>query len=238
MYSKRHLIVTVPLALSLGAFTQGTFAVTNIDSCRTITSSGSFRLTRNLTANGACLVIQANNVTIDLQGHTLKGNGTGEGATTGDNTPRSGIEIRNGVVTNFSDGLRLPFVQGAVVERVRAVQNANNGILVGAGSVVSSNVANANHGRGIVTFNTGGIDDGGLITDNVAVGNGFNGILSLNNGTTIRGNSVRGNGSDGIEVQCPSAVIGNSVTGNGTRFGVNLRLTGGGCVNSQNATVD
>lgn len=178
MYSKRHLIV--PLALSLGAFSQGTFAVTNIDSCRTITSSGSFRLTRNLTANGDCLVIQANDVTIDLQGHRLKGNGTGEGVTAGDDTSRSGIAIRNGVVTNFSDGIDLTFVQGAVVEGVRAIQNTDVGILVGVGSVVSASVANENGTTGIQ-----------VQCPSVVIGNAVNG-----NGTTFEGFNIKVLGSE------------------------------------------
>ncbi|MFH0341475.1 MAG: hypothetical protein ACHBNF_04955 [Chromatiales bacterium] len=184
MYSKRHLIV--PLALSLGAFSQGTFAVSNIDSCRTITSSGSFRLTRNLTANGDCLVIQANNVSINLQGHTLTGNGTGAGVTAGDDTLRSGIAIRNGVVTNFSDGIDLAFVQGAVVEGVRAIPITDIGIRVGEGSVVSASVV------------------------------------------------VNVNDAPAIQVQCPSAVIGNAVTGSGIGVAF-IDFLGANCEDSQNA---
>lgn len=234
MFHAAHTMKAIFGLICLGALTQPAQAVTNIDSCRTITQSGSFRVVNNLTANGDCLVIRASHVSIDLQGHTLRGNGAGEGVTAGDQTPRNGIEVRNGIITNFVDGVRLPLVTGAVVERVRAVSNTNNGILVGGGSAVSASIASNNGGRGIVSFNTDSPDDGGLITDNIAVDNRFEGILSFN-GVTIRGNSVRANGSSGIQADCPSAVIGNTVTGNGVP---NLRLLGTGCVNSQNASVD
>ncbi len=230
MYSKKHL--SVPLALSLCAFSQGSYAVTNIDTCRTIASSGSFRVTTNLTTNGDCLVIQANDVSIDLQGHRLRGNGTGIGVQIEGPTERRGIEIRNGAVTNFNTGINLVFVKGAVVERVRALQN-NTGIVIGPGSVVSESIASENQGAGIfatIANNTGGGVFGGLITDNVAVENGL-GIFSSNPGMTIRGNSVRANSFGGIEVSCPSTVIANSATDNA----VNLKLNGAACEDSQNA---
>lgn len=233
MQHKQSMLLTG--TLTLGVLAAPAVAVTNLDSCRTITSSGAFRLTRNLTASGPCLVLEANDISIDLQGHTLRGNGTGEGVTAGEQGSRRNIEVTNGVITGFQDGVRLPRVQGAVVERVRAIDNTNNGILVGGGSTVTASIASRNGGRGIVSFNTDSPHDGGLIIDNIAIGNRLNGILSFNNGVTIRGNSVRGNGSDGIEVQCPSAMIGNTVTNNG---GQNIRPFGTGCVSSQNAAVN
>ncbi len=57
MYSKKHLIAAAPLLLSLAAITQEALAVTDITACQTISTSGSFRLTENLSANGDCLVV-------------------------------------------------------------------------------------------------------------------------------------------------------------------------------------
>ena len=52
-----------------------------ISKCGTISKPGSYVLTRNLTANGDCLVVAANFVTIDLGGWVITGNGTGGGIT-------------------------------------------------------------------------------------------------------------------------------------------------------------
>ena len=50
-----------------------------IRTCRPITASGSYVVTRNLTTVGTCLSVLVSFVTIDLGGFTLSGNGTGEG---------------------------------------------------------------------------------------------------------------------------------------------------------------
>jgi len=68
------------LTLALVAIVQPAFAVTDIDKCQTITKPGSYKLTRDLTADGNdCFVITASNVTLDLNGHTLSGPGAGGG---------------------------------------------------------------------------------------------------------------------------------------------------------------
>jgi hypothetical protein len=46
-----------------------------------VSSSGNYTVTANLTATGNCIVITVPNVAIDLQGHMIAGNGTGNGIT-------------------------------------------------------------------------------------------------------------------------------------------------------------
>ena len=180
-----HVLLGALLAISLSASAREAAAVTNIDSCRTITQSGSYRLTKNLHAKGDCLIVDADFVTIDLNGHTITGNGTGNGV--GDDffqQGRRGIVVRNGTIANFQSGVSLAFSEGCIVEQLRVFDNKFDGISAGTGSIVRGNIAIGNV-------------------------NGFR----LSSGTTMTGNTARDN-TDGIEITCPSNVIGNTATGN------------------------
>src|SRR5262245_29177026 len=132
-----------------------------IVNCRTITQPGSYVLRDNLTASGNCLVVQADFVTIDLDGFVITGNGTGMGITDL-NVDRRGVTVRNGTVTGFSNGVDLHASRGATVENVRTIANSNNGITLGLLATV----------RGSVTFDNTGI---GILADT---------------GSTIIGNTV------------------------------------------------
>lgn len=223
--------VTPILALSLSAIALPTWAVTGITSCRDITSPGSYRLTQDINFQGtnsdACLAIKASDVTIDLQGHTLRGNGVGKGIDVNTLPLPSNIEVRNGTVTSFRSGIFLSVANGARVERMRVLDNAFSGIFVSVngegGSVISSN---------IVTRNPQGIfvSGNGLIIDNNASANDGNGIELRGTGT-VRGNVTNANRLNGISVRCPALVIENTAVGNARG---DLRTSGSGCRASNN----
>lgn len=190
MNGKKFFLLAALLVVCFGARVAEAAAPKAINSCQTIDESGSYVLVRSLTATGNCLVLAADNVTIDLDGYTITGDGTGFGIWDGD-TARQNTTIRNGVITNFGTGIDLSGgttpSSRSVVERVRAVQNTNAGIRSGSNSIVRDNIASDNGNRGI--FARGG----SLITGNVANNNaGF-----------------------GIGADCPSNIIGNTATGNG-----------------------
>src|SRR5215467_11079290 len=74
-----------PMVLALGAIilapaagaradAQGPIEITQ---CQTISQPGSYKLVNNLTATGDCIVITAQDVTLDLNGFEISGNGTG-----------------------------------------------------------------------------------------------------------------------------------------------------------------
>jgi hypothetical protein len=80
-----------------------------IEKCQTISKPGSYKLVRNLTTTGDCLVITASFVTIDLAGFTISGPG-------GDNFARgiladtlgiTGTTVRNGSISGFGAGVAL-----------------------------------------------------------------------------------------------------------------------------------
>jgi hypothetical protein len=94
--------VVALIMLSMGAMAASAWAAapTPISGCPyTITAPGNYILAKNLTSAGTCIAIQAANVAIDLQGHTITGSGTGLGITA---TQVDNLVIANGTVQNFS----------------------------------------------------------------------------------------------------------------------------------------
>jgi hypothetical protein len=183
---------------------------TPIDVCMTITQPGSYVLRQNLSASGTCIRIAADNVTLDLAGFTLSGDGTGDGIDDND-TFHNNIAVLNGTVTGFGVGVDLSSVDGAVVSMVRAFANTGNGIAVSRG-IVKDSVAIGNGGVGIFS----GLDS--TITGNKVFDNGGTGI-NTGNGNVIANNSVRQNGGSGISNGAGSIVRGNAVRNN-AGFGI------------------
>ena len=141
-----------------------------ITACKTITVSGPYVLTRNLSAVGDCLVVKAMNVTIDLGGYVLTGNGAGRGIVVEPGFNFRGIVVRNGVVTDFAYGIMLSGPNN-VVEDVRVFDMTGAGIYVGNGSLVKGSVASNNGDFGIWLVCPASA------IGNTAVSNGLGGLL-------------------------------------------------------------
>lgn len=206
----KRLKITL-LALSLSATVTPAWAVTNITFCDEINQPGSYRVTQDLSRQGGpqCLLIDASNVTIDLQGHTISGDGLrGNRGIVSSGASLSNIEIRNGTVTSFQDGINLHRVRGARVEHMRVFNNHAVGILVDSNAVVLSNTVLQN-GHGIVVLGLGA-----LVMDNVTSENSRNGILINSGNSAVRGNLATSNGNAGIDVLCPAHVSENTVVNN------------------------
>ena len=168
----------------------------------TITQSGSYYLTGNRYSSGDGIVVNADDVTIDLMGYQLVGPGSVSYNGIYMNG-RSNIEIRNGTVRDFNNGVyEVEKNNGKAhrVTRIRAVSNIVCGIyLKGAGHVVKDCTAADNGTYGINCYNT----------------------------STISGNTVHSNGGYGIHVYEGNVVTGNSIDNNGTGiyiYGSNNRI--------------
>jgi hypothetical protein len=124
----------------LGLAGAASAAPKSISSCKTIDDPGSYLVTKNLTATGDCLIVAAPNVTLDLGGYVLTGNGTGKGIWV---VPAGrGAVIRNGTLTDFGGGILAGF--NTTVDQVRVYDSANYGIYVSSGSTVRNSVASNN----------------------------------------------------------------------------------------------
>jgi hypothetical protein len=97
------------IALALGAAASPAWSALppSITAYGDINNSGNYVLGSNLTSSGAdCITINADEVGIDLKGHSIKGAGTGKGITD-DGISRRDIVITNGSISNFDTGIDL-----------------------------------------------------------------------------------------------------------------------------------
>jgi hypothetical protein len=240
------LATVVGLVLLGGATARAGDSVRPIDACGTLTAEdrSSFILVRNIFATGQdCLVIQSSNITIDLNGFNVSGNGAGVGIFV--NAPINNITIRNGGVKGFAVGILLGGT-GNIVKEVHVDNNTDTGMLLGENSLVDHVTAQGNAKHGIVmataatirnsTLRANGnnpssvglsVGPGSTVTGNTiwaSIGTGL--FASL--GSTVIGNTVfDSNPGAGMSVICPSNVQNNTVTGN--TIG-NIFLNGIGCL--------
>jgi len=193
------------LSLTVVGFTvaQAADGIKAIGSCQTIDSPGSYLVTKDLQAAGDCIVVNASFVTLDLGGHTIVGNGTGNGITGPfvSPAPRS-IAIRNGSITGFNDGILL-YHDGITIEGIRAVGNSNVGIITtgfGAVKIMDSSV----------DHNTYGISCNQQLC-------------------SVIGNTATGNSTGGILMLCPGTAINNAAWENGGNGPISNIFTDGAC---------
>jgi parallel beta-helix repeat protein len=207
----------------------------------TITTSGSYYLTTNLTCtactNGiAGVTIAISDVTLDLNGFTLQGQ-TGSGA--GISVPNSerNLTIRNGVLDSW--GVRGTNAFNSLFERLRQSNSAGPGLLTGSNCVVLVCSASANSTVGIGVGNnctvkdctvsgTSGIgilvSNGCVVADCAASGNSSDGI-NCAVGTTVRSCASYQNGGYGVSTVSGCTVIGCTASGNKGTAGIG----GSGC---------
>src|SRR4030095_11795582 len=183
--------------------------------------TGGVRLDHDLTCAGNALLVSGNDITIDLNGHTLSGNGSGNGITV---SASHAVRIFGGTVKGFQSGI---FVGGSsdVVIRGNEFSATNQAVLLQAttGSVIKHNTVANNIARAFMLRPNLA---GGLSTDNVVIGNVVTdtptGIyLTRQPGNTIQQNTVVGATVAGIDL----AEGAGEVTGNIIRAN---HLVGGG----------
>ena len=202
----------------------GLIEISQKDMPLTITEPGSYILVSNLSINDAditAIFITTNNVTIDLNGFTIKGPGKGSGGMGfAINTDvNNNIVIQNGSVKDFGYvGVHLPG-NNNTVENVRVSHCAGQGIFAGRCSVIQNCQ---------VAFCMSGVntDDGSMVINNTLYSNQASGIFTSGDapgpvgGVTVIGNNCRLNWI-GIRVKGEGCQIeGNTVTENGV--GINL----------------
>jgi parallel beta-helix repeat protein len=188
----------------------------NIDTCQTLTTPNTtYRLIADLTSTGDCLIVAADRITIDLQGHSITGTGPTSGSAITDivNQPNDLIVIKNGTVSGFgSDGIGLRSNRVSVIA-VTATNNAGAGIgiIFGSQHLVKSSTASFNGGAGIV---------------------------ALGNRSQVQQSTANKNTAGGIVAGAACLVTMNTANGNGPGGGVEGIRTSGGCTVSYNTAND
>ena len=201
-----------------------------------IASSGSYYLTANRVSAYSGIVIDAHNVTIDLNGYTLYGKGIPNTNGIYMNS-RSNVEIKNGTIEGFGlhgiydyDGVTLAehnrvinvriidngerginlVSNGSLVKDCTITGNGTNGVFLKEGSTAVGNTLYKNTQSGIYA----GV--GCVVINNNAFENGYNGI-NAGSGSTVVNNSSMKNGWHGIQVGDGCTIIGNTVMQNQRR---------------------
>jgi len=216
-----------------------------------ISTSGTYRLSGNLVvASGDGIHINADNVTLDLNGFTITGSSAS--SSIGIKVPSSqmGIAIRGGTLNMWYVGVVASSSCTSCQFQQLLIHGTSYGITVNGGTsvlitgntiqgvsstigqcidnaasatIISSNTV-TNCAAGISTVQAANI------TGNVAQGNGAGGIVA-GAGSNISANEVQGNAGAGISaLSCPSNLVGNTATGNGT----DISVTGSGCTRYNN----
>ncbi len=184
----------------------------------TISASGSYRLTSNLSgvaADTSGLFLNTSRVTIDFNGFSLlgpsAGSGTGHGVAGGGTLGSFAgfTTLKNGVIRGFrAKGVELAGAKGVRLEDMTLEFNAGGGASVGDEARILRNGFSGNGGAtvsnyGLITAS------GAMIVENVVSGSGGVGV-EAGAGSTVSGNTTRQNGGDGIAAGPGSTVSGNT----------------------------
>jgi Periplasmic copper-binding protein (NosD) len=199
MSPKMSRTLSILIGLGIGAMTASAWAapcssVISTCGCTLLDAGKNYTLNKDLATTGTCLRVAAGNIAIDLNHHTIKGNGTGSGITdlhSGCDAGPSHVLIANGTIQNFGDGICFDGISQVTVSNMTV---KNNG-LKGSGEC----------------FYQDGIDllcGGSMVTDTVADHNDNNGILMLGEGNTVA-NSHADNNSIGMFFHTPNGNIIN-----------------------------
>ena len=224
----------------------------------TISQSGSYYLTGDRLCSGTGIQVEVDDVTIDLMGYTLEGPGSGNYYGVYMQGGRNNVEVRNGTVREFFNGVYEPNSAGKNhrVINIRAISNSYVGIaLSGVSCLVKDCTVSGNaNGGGGATGNGTGIStgSGSTVTGNTVYdnGNSATGIvygINAGSGSTVIGNTVYDNGNlaTGTYVYGIRASTGSTVVNNTSRYN-GKSATGSvfgmyaysGCTVTGNATFD
>lgn len=187
------------LALTTVPASAGPITPTPISACTTLGSPGSYVLTANLgPVPGACLVISAPHVTLDLSGHSVTGMKLGTTA---------GIELLPKAVYGTVESTR---PGGAVIAFHAGIQDyADHALIKGPRLLLTGNV-----GAGVYLYRV----VGSVVRDAQLSGNGYFGAnVQLSRHVIVHGNSIVMNNKYGIwDLSSGSSQLtANSLANNG-----------------------
>jgi len=180
-----------------------------------ISGTGSYYLTGNLDVTRTHgVAIQAEGVTLDLMGFSIRRTGGGAGGNAVEIDPKSDrCAIRNGAVTGgaigFENGIEAIFSGGfprnGSLSQLSVSGCTGRGISTGEGWQLQGCKAHDNPGTGI--------RGGTILTDCAAYGNGSDGF-NIFVGSTVNNCSSRDNGGSGFFVSAGSSLLNCSATKN------------------------
>lgn len=193
------------------------WAVEKLNDCAMITDPGSYQLTKDVTAAGDCFVLDSPQITLDLGGHAIIGDGTGAaiGGFAFDSV------IANGRIRDFASGVSLAISQGVQVRDLTIEGTTGTGIAVGNHSTVTGNVLRGIGGVGIQVSSTSVIRGNTVDTIGAA---GAEGIVDGGGLSVIESNTVTSSSDDALVTATVGTVVrSNTLSGFSARAGVKGR---------------
>ncbi len=187
----------------------------NFGTLHIIDQPGSYRLTSDLTvpAGRIGITISADDVTLDLNGFTIRGAGgagTDRGIALG---ARTNVEIRNGTIRDIpGSGIYAPAATAIRVIDVRVLGVDDIGINLedGAGPPLGQHLVRGCTVKGSGLEGVRILGSGGLAEGNTLRDNGDEGLL-LGNGSGYGGNVITGNNGGGVQVSGGAATACNVI---------------------------
>jgi parallel beta-helix repeat protein len=159
-----------------------------------------YLLTSDMTFTGNGFVIEADGITLDLNGHTITGSGQQHwnGVQLGG---RTGVTIRNGTIQGFANGVVLWGSNDNVVKDIVSIDNLREGILLYQNSDRNHVVGNTADRNGLSGIDLWYQCDDNVIQNNTCNNNRLNGItLGASDRNSIVGNTTNENASDGVSL--------------------------------------
>ena len=167
-------------------------------------------MTQDLVCAGLGIAVGAPGITIDLKGHTLRGTGNGYGIY--NPAGQDHVTIKNGVVRNYTAGIRFWTSDDATVSNVVVSGNTAQGLYIdGNGVSIASSTASGNGNTGFIVTGTSA-----RISSSIAAGNAIYGVSVNGDGASIKSSTISGNGWGGVFVTGNGAKLkANKANGNG-----------------------
>ena len=154
------------------------------------------KLDHDLTCAAAGLIVGADGIRINLNGHTIAGSGSGVGIEV---AGRTSVSISDGAISNFTAGVRVFESTGVVIRGVGFNEN-NDGVDCQAGcmeSTIKGNEFRNNGARGIM-LRSNSMDN--VVKENIFTGNNVGILLFGSIDSTIKENLVSSSTLAGIRL--------------------------------------
>jgi parallel beta-helix repeat protein len=183
------------------------------------------RLDEDLSCTGDGLIVGADGIKINLNGHTIAGSGSGIGVTL---RARRDVVVDGGTITDFVTGIFISNSTGITVKENRFTRNREAVFLIASsGNVVKANVAWQNQLRGImIRPNASGVTSTqNFVVDNMLTGNPSGILLFAQPGNILKENMIAESSVAAIDLTGGGAsgnlIKENILTANaaGIRFG-------------------
>jgi Right handed beta helix region len=204
--NRRNLFALAAMAIAALAIFAGPSAGSStlpIFTCGQILYTNALLIDDLNCAAGPGVVVHVPGITIDLNGHVLKGGGSAPGIVNGG---YDGVTVKNGTVRNFSIGA--DFSNGAdnaTVSNLVASGNGQGIYIAGASASIKSSNASGNGQSGVEI-----VGDSASITSTSAAGNGLYGVWVQGNGASIKSSRAPANAAVGFELKGGSTSVASS----------------------------